>query len=125
MESNIERRILIRFIKEKNLFNKILANVKKQKRCYCLKHIVDMCFFDKIFCWSSTNEGYSYWYFLQLDYIKLLILSNYTFTGYCKYREYYAQLIYTYVNGDTELKQDVRWSEHESFFNNLRASYSG
>ena len=124
MESNIERRILIRFIKEKNLFNKILANVKEQKRCYSLKHI-DMCFFDKLFSWCLTNEGYSYWYFLQLDYVKLLILANYTFTGYCKYCKYYEQLIYTYVNGSRELKQDVRWSEHESFFNNLRASYSG
>lgn len=124
MESNIERRILIRFIKEKNLFNKILANVKKQKRYYRLKHI-DMCFFDNIFSWCGTNEGYSYWYFLQLDYIKLLILSNYTFTGYCKYCKYYERLIYSYVDGFRELKQDVRWSEHESFFNNLRASYSG
>lgn len=103
---NEEIRILSRFLKDRccndDIYLRILENVSKNKDIYDI--------IDKSFSWHSRKEGYSYFYFLQLDLIYLLC--EFDLNGL--YVHYYNRLIKGY--GAPDYHNNARYKWHESMY---------
>lgn len=108
MKKSDEKKILLRFLKERNIYYK----------CKCLfinkfdRTIYDI--FDRCIGWRSSKEGFKYWYFIQLDFIKLLLLFD---SKSEEYNDFYHDLLRGYSH---ELyMEDSIWKEHLSFYKEL------
>lgn len=113
MNTNIELKILSRLLKERQIFNKIKDNLINYdgfqyfgSYMKCIDEIID---------WRSSKEGYNYWYFLQLDYVKLLII----FDKCDLYIQYYKILLSEYGDGSFIDNNHQILKEHEMFAKSL------
>lgn len=106
MKKNDEVKILLRFLKEKNIYCKCLFVNK------CDSTIYDI--FDRCVPWRFSKEGFKYWYFIQLDFIKILLLFD---MDSKEYLIYYNKLLHGYSH-ELYMKDSI-WKEHLSFYKEL------
>lgn len=66
MDYNFKHRIFFRFLKNNDLYQKIIFQIKYQQSDYLLSKEYLYKIFDKLFVWSNTNEWYKYWYYNYL-----------------------------------------------------------
>lgn len=85
MDYNFKHRIFFRFLKNNDLYQKIIFQIKYQQSEYLLSKEYLYQIFDKLFVWSNTNEGYKYWYGVQLNFIRILITIDPNNIDYIKY----------------------------------------
>lgn len=85
MDYNFKHRIFFRFLKNNDLYQKIIFQIKYQQSDYLLSKEYLYKIFDKLFVWSNTNEGYKYWYDVQLNFIRILITIDPNNIDYIKY----------------------------------------
>ena len=107
MSFNDEKRILVRLLKKKGNYRineKIIKTATKSCRVFDV--------IDRAIYWHDEIEGYSYFYYLQLDLISLLCENN-----LCKeYLHYYSVLLNVYGKGGAVNKTDKYFLMHKDIY---------
>ena len=102
-----ELKIFLRFLKEKNIYDeyKFLFKEINDKKC-------DICdVFDANLSWNYTKEGFKFWYFMQLDFISVLVTYAPNNLGYISY---YGRLITGYYH--EHYMNDNIWKCHKDYY---------
>lgn len=102
-----EKQLLFRFMKERGIYTKCIFKIKE----IGFNNLSIYKCFDELFIWSDTVDGYSFWYHVQLDFIKLLLYFNYN----DDYFLYYKRLVNNYYYSF----DDEVWKCHKDYINNM------
>lgn len=101
-----ETQLFMRYMKEKNIYYKYKYLWYK---CKDKKHDI-FSIFDDFITWGKTKEGYQFWYYIQLDFVKLLLIYNYKNINYLRY---YKELLANYRS--YHYKHDDLFQNHLAF----------